>query len=334
MVSKGQVGPAEGGDRTVRGAPDRRTKWSPQATWDQLKSVVVQVSPRQEDQVVSAGQVAAKLVVEQVGGPSGLLRPSGDQPKSVIEQFGEPRIGGPSGLRRPSGDQPKSVVEKVRGAPDRRTKWCPKAKWRPAEVGGGEQSGEPPGQEDQVVSSGQVATHRCRWWRKSGSPRTGGPSGLLKPSGDPPMSVVEKVGEPPHRRNKCPMRAKMVVKMERSLAVGPLSVQQSYPAEGQVSGVPQACGGCQQVRESIDCCGSHGKGTMGDWWSSPPPFSTLTLHTRVLTSDSWPRRMRACFWCQLRNVKFRGSSGWSRTRAETPHSPSKSVWVVAVGQFG
>ena len=47
---------------------------------------------------------------------------------------------------------------------------------------------------------------------------------------------------------------------------------------------------------------------MGDWWSSPPPFSTLTLHTRVLTSDSWPRRMRACFWCQLRNVKFRGSS--------------------------
>ena len=24
--------------------------------------------------------------------------------------------------------------------------------------------------------------------------------------------------------------------------------QQSYPAEGQVSGVPQACGGCQQVR--------------------------------------------------------------------------------------
>ena len=39
------------------------------------------------------------------------------------------------------------------------------------------------------------------------------PSGLLRPSGDPPMSVVEKVGESPHR-NKCPMRAKMVVKME------------------------------------------------------------------------------------------------------------------------
>ena len=192
------------------------------------------------------------------------------------------------------------------------------------------------------MSAGQVATSQSWWWNKSGATRTG-PSGLLRPSGD--VGGGESGGVPAQEEqvsDACQDGCQDGLRPEWSLAVGPLSVavrlggpQQSYPAEGQVSGVPQACGGCQQVR----CGSSHGKGTMGDWWSSPPPFSTLTLHTRVLTSDSWPRRMRACFWCQLRNVKFRGSSecaaiGWSRTRAETPHSPSKSVWVVAVGQFG
>ena len=54
---------------------------------------------------------------------------------------------------------PMSVVEKVGEPPHRRTKWAPHAKW------------QPPAQEDQVVSSGQVATH-------------------------------EKVGELPHRRTK------------------------------------------------------------------------------------------------------------------------------------
>ena len=51
-----------------------------------------------------------------------------------------------------------------------------------------------------------------------------------------------------------------------------------------MSGVPQACGGCPQVRgvprAHCFCGSSHGKGTVG------------TLHTRVLTSDSWPPRMR------------------------------------------
>ena len=28
------------------------------------------------------------------------------------------------------------------------------------------------------------------------------------------------------------------------------------------------------------------------------------------------------------------TTSWSRTRADTPHSPSKSVWVAVVGQFG
>ena len=42
----------------------------------------------------------------------------------------------------------------------------------------------------------------------------------------------------------------------------------------------------------------------------------------------------SCVSGQLRNVKFRVRSNWSRTGADTPHSPSKSVWVAVVGQFG
>ena len=64
--------------------------------------------------------------------------------------------------RGPSGE----VKEKIGEPPHRRTKWSPQAKWRPAEVGGGE---------------------------SRGAPRTGGPSGLLR-SDDQPKSVVEKVG--------------------------------------------------------------------------------------------------------------------------------------------
>ena len=125
--------------------------------------------------------------------------------------------------------------------------------------------------------------HRCLWWRKSGSPRIGGPGGLLRPSGDPTeVGVGESRGAPAQEDQVDP--AKMVLgwtnsvaevgvspterqvsacqdgcqdglRPERSPAVRPLSVtvrlvgpRQSYPAEGQVSGVPQACGGCQQVR--------------------------------------------------------------------------------------
>ena len=109
-----------------------------------------------------------------------------DCPPRKVESL---QPGGPSGVRRPSGNQPKSVFEQSGEPPDRRTKWCPQAKWRPAEVGdrtsqgfprtGGPVSagqvatspksvvdkiGEPPsgapGQEDQVVSAGQVSTWR------------------------------------------------------------------------------------------------------------------------------------------------------------------------------
>ena len=48
-------------------------------------------------------------------------------------------------------------------------------------------------------STGQVATSRRRWQRKSGSPHTGGPSGLLRLSGD---QSVEEVREPPHKKNQ------------------------------------------------------------------------------------------------------------------------------------
>ena len=92
-------------------------------------------------------------------------------------------------LHRPCGEQLKLVSEKKKTNkkksgehPHRRTKWSPQAKWgNPTDVTGGE-SRRAPAQEDQVVSSGQVAT--------------------------PPMSVVEKVGELPHRRTKWAPHAK------------------------------------------------------------------------------------------------------------------------------
>ena len=79
----------------------------------------------------------------------------------------------------PSGDQLKSVEKqkkkKVGGALDRRTKWCPQAKWRPAEVGGR---------------------------TSQGSPLTGGPSGVRRPSGDQPKSVVEQVRGAPRQEDQ------------------------------------------------------------------------------------------------------------------------------------
>ena len=99
--------------------------------------------------------------------------PSGDQLKSVEKQKKKVR-GGPGQENQvvaASGDQPKSVIEQSGEPPDRRTKWCPQAKWRPAEVGGRTSQGSPQDQvEDQVVvgkigeppSAGQVATSRSR----------------------------------------------------------------------------------------------------------------------------------------------------------------------------
>ena len=131
-----------------------------------------------------------------------------DCPPRKVESL---QLGGPSGVRRPSGNQPKSVFEQSGEPPDRRTKWCPQAKWRPAEVGdrtsqgfprtGGPVSagqvatspksvvdkiGEPPsgapGQEDQVVSAGQVST----WRILCGSARVGRSEGRQR------ASVVKK----------------------------------------------------------------------------------------------------------------------------------------------
>ena len=137
-----------------------------------------------------------------------------------------------------------------------------------------EKVGEPLAQ-DQVVSSGQVATHRSRWWRKSDGSRTGGPGGSRQDGFG--LDSVAEVGVSPTEiqvSDACQDGCQDGLRPERSPAVGPLSVavrlggpRQSYPAEGQVLGVPQACGGCHKsvaCPESIDCCGSsHGKGTMG-----------------------------------------------------------------------
>ena len=38
----------------------------------------------------------------------------------LATKFGEPQTGGPSGLRRPGGDQPKSMVKKTRESRDRK----------------------------------------------------------------------------------------------------------------------------------------------------------------------------------------------------------------------
>ena len=167
--------------------------------------------------------------------------------------------------------------------------------------------------------------------KKSGSPRIGGPGGLLGPSGNPTEVGGGESRVPAQEKQVDP--AKMVLldqlrcggwgvpNREASVRCVPRWLSRWFEAgevpsswtsvrrgqaggslaelsgRGTVSGVPQLVVDVTKsvaCPESIDCCGSsHGKGTMGDWWSSPPPFSKLTLHTRVLTSDSWPQRMRA-----------------------------------------
>ena len=170
---------------------------------------------------------------------------------------------------------PKSVVEEVREPPAQedqvvssgqvaihRSPW-----WR--------KSGSPR-TEDQVVSSGQVAIHRSRWWRKSGSPPA--PSGSRQDGFWAGQASVAEVGVSPTERqvsDACQDGCQDGLRPERSPAVGPLSVavrlgpRQSCQAEGQVSGVPQACGGCGQVRgvprAHCRCGSSHGKGGVGDW---------------------------------------------------------------------
>ena len=87
---------------------------------------------------------------------------------------------------------------------------------------------------------------------------------------------------------------------------------------------------------------------MGGLVVEASPFSTLTsaiLTLRVLTSVSWPRRMRVldfgatgCVSGQLRNVKFRDSSdvrsNWL-VKAQGRHTTlAIQVWVATVGQLG
>ena len=61
----------------------------------------------------------------------------------------------------PSGVQPKSVAAQVRKAlHTKRTKWYPQAKWRPAEVGGGEQTRK----KENKKKSGSSHDRRTKWY--------------------------------------------------------------------------------------------------------------------------------------------------------------------------
>ena len=156
--------------------------------------------------------------------------------------------------------------------------------------------------------------------------------------GDPPKSVARRVGEPTHRRV-----------LPRWLQAGEVPGRVPRQRDKCLACATTDCGGCQQTpwraqRALIVSAVRMGKVR----WVDSSTFLHADLghsdlfHTRVLTSVSWPRRMRVLDFgatgtslassgmCSSVTAVMCAATCWSRTRADTPHQVSlgRYSWPV------